>query len=403
MPESTASELWEFIDPAEYTPPPATITHAVKGRLKGLWARLKPAQPVPPNPIRAEEDLHRLTGDLLECGVPRLDGSEAAASLMATLERSGGWGDTRGGNALWIGPPHSGKAQALSALARMQGWPIVAPPSTEQILSRDLGWLASVPDSETPWVLPELQRCFLRHPDGLTLVRQFFHRLQAGALRAGIIGVDSWAWGFLSHAIRARPALTLALQAFDPERLPQWFRAHAARDLLFRQSDNGALVMPPPEGLADATDTTAGASPFLKHLAAYSRGIPGVALDLWRSALRRGPEAGLAAQKEAEATCELGTTIWVLPWDEVRKPALPLGFGSEHALLLHTLLIHDGLPAAVATELLPFSADLATRARMDLLGSGLMEDDGETWRVSAAGYPCARGYLDGEGYLTDNF
>jgi hypothetical protein len=231
----------------------------------------------------------------------------------------------------------------------------------------------------------------------------FFHRLQAGALGAGIIGADSWSWEFLAQAVGPCPALTLALQAFDHERLSQWFQPKAAHDLLFRQSDNGALVMPPPEGLADVTDTSAGISQFLKHLAAYSRGIPGVALELWRSALRRGPKAELAAEMAEEVTCEMGTSIWVLPWDDVRKPALPHGFGSEHALLIHTLLIHDGLPTALATELLPFSADVVARARTDLLDSGLIEDDGGTWRVSAAGYPSARGYLDGEGYLTDNF
>lgn len=64
---SENSTMWEFIAPSEYTPPPATIAHAVKGGVKGLWLRLKSDSPATVIPVKAEEDLHGLAGDLLEC------------------------------------------------------------------------------------------------------------------------------------------------------------------------------------------------------------------------------------------------------------------------------------------------------------------------------------------------
>jgi hypothetical protein len=400
---SENSTMWEFIAPSEYTPPPATIAHAVKGGVKGLWRRLKSDSPATVNPVKAVEDLHGLAGDLLECAAGPPGWAAAAAILMAALERSGAPGIGGLGGALLIGPPYGGTAEILSALAQIEGWPILAPPSIEQVLSRDRGWPAPVPDGDAPWVLPELQRCFLRHPDGLALVRQLFHRLQAGDLGPGIIGANSWSWAFLTHVVHARPVVTLAAQAFDHQRLARWFQAMATPGFLFRQSDNRALVMPPPEDLAEATDASVGDSAFLKHLAAYSRGIPGVARELWRSALRASPNEELSAEKEMQATCELGTSVWVLPWDDVRKPALSHGFGSDHALLLHALLIHGGLPAEVVAEVLSFSADAVRRANADLQDTGLIETNEGLWQVSPAGYPAVRSYLDGEGYFTDNF
>jgi hypothetical protein len=68
-------------------------------------------------------------------------------------------------------------------------------------------------------MLPELQRCFLRRPDGLALVRRLFHRMQAGELGPGIIGTDSWSWAFLARAACTRPSVTLAIKAFDYQRL----------------------------------------------------------------------------------------------------------------------------------------------------------------------------------------
>jgi hypothetical protein len=49
--------------------------------------------------------------------------------------------------------------------------------------------------------LPNLEKCYLRHPSGLNTVRHFFTELRSGGLGRGIIGCDSWAWFYLKHVI----------------------------------------------------------------------------------------------------------------------------------------------------------------------------------------------------------
>ena len=76
----------------------------------------------------------------------------------------------------------------------------------------------------TPWVFPCLERAYLRHPEGLTMVRRFLANAYAGNLGRGIIGCDSWAWAFLRHVWRGRVPVTVTLQAFDETRLARHFR-----------------------------------------------------------------------------------------------------------------------------------------------------------------------------------
>lgn len=256
-------------------------------------------------------------------------------------------------------------------------------------------------------MIPALERCYLRHPHGLTLVRRFFDRLDTGRLGEGLIGCDSWAWAYLRRAVRGCPPRALVAQALEHERLSAWLRQLAEGDglqqVLFRQSDSGALVLPPPAALADAVDTTAGESDFVTHLAAHSRGIPGIAWSLWRDALRSCPDEDLAAEKDAEGTCEMGQAVWVLPWGEIEKPALAAGFGVEHTLVLHALLLHDGLAADLLAEVLSLATGAALGVFSELREAGLLEDRQDTLRVSAAIYPAVRQHLNGEGYLTDEF
>jgi hypothetical protein len=88
VPDPTASPLWEFVSPSEFTPPPATITDAVKGGVKGLWQRLKPTLPALPNPVKTHETIHRLAGDLIECAAAPPDWTAAAAPLGAPWSAS---------------------------------------------------------------------------------------------------------------------------------------------------------------------------------------------------------------------------------------------------------------------------------------------------------------------------
>jgi len=54
-------------------------------------------------------------------------------------------------------------------------------------------------------------------------------------------------------------------------------------------------------------------------------------------------------------------------------------------------------------EILPFSPNVITRTALVLKDAGLIEEHQGLWNVSPAGYPIVRQYLNGEGYLTDQF
>ena len=114
-------------------------------------------------------------------------------------------------------------------------------------------------------------------------MRQFLRQACSGSLGRGIIGCDSWAWAFLRRAGPNCRARTLTLQAFDQERLSLYLQGlaeGAEKPLLaFRQAHSGKYVLPPP---AESPDEAAVVDrDFLNRLAAYSRGIPGIARTLW--------------------------------------------------------------------------------------------------------------------------
>lgn len=99
----------------------------------------------------------------------------------------------------------------------------------------------------------------------------------------------------------------------------------------------------------------------------------------------------------------MNTTIWVLPWNKLDHPVLPSPISPESSILLHNLLLHNGLSQRVLAEILPLPPNVITRTALVLKNARLIEEDQGLWKVSPAGYPIVRQYLNGEGYLTDQF
>jgi hypothetical protein len=138
-------------------------------------------------------------------------------------------------------------------------------------------------------------------------------------------------------------------------------------------------------------------SDFLDRMAAYGRGIPGVAWALWHCTLR-------FARMENEEGVEgirKGSTIWLKPWQELALPGVPQQNHDELAFVLHTLLLHNGAAAELLTELLPNMGRQILPALQDLQAAGVVEQQQRVWRVTALGYPAVRAFLKDEGYLVD--
>ena len=340
--------------------------------------------------------------------VPTPDWQPAMAALDDTLTE---WLDTEHlanpshACVFVIAPPHGGHGDILTAWARHHDWRIVNPPKLEQILTQDLAWLEEQVRHPSPWVLPNLERCYLRHANGLELVRHLLDRSHTGSLGRGIIGCDSWAWAFLRKAWNGPEPPALAAQGFDQQCLARWFQDSIAGSgmdrLVFRQADSGAYVLPPPADMIG--DKSIKTNDFLPILAAHGRGVPGIAHAIWRASLRTTPDETLSDTAANEDSANQCSTVWVTPWHQIRQPTPTSALLREQATLLHTLLLHAGLTRATLAPLLPLALSSAEAALARLEDADLVIRHEDEWRISPMGYPIVRRFLRDDGYLIDGF
>ena len=267
----------------------------------------------------------------------------------------------------------------------------------EQILSNDQSWHRTWASGDKPWVLPRLERCFLRHANGLDLVRHFLEAAASGRAGKGLIACDSWAWAFLRRVWPLPQPFALTLQAFDGQALARLFSLLGApkgkRRVSFRNARSGQETLSVPyQG--------DGCSEELIRLAAHCRGNPGTARDYWRERLRSTPDADVDLDQD-EGESANGEVIWVSA--ALAQPTLPNDAAEDVALLLHALLLHGGLTEPALAEVLPLSRQrsMATLCRLQQLE--VAEWSNGEWRVAALAYALVRDWLRGRDFLTDDF
>jgi hypothetical protein len=407
--------LWRFIRLDQYSRPAETSRETVRKRFFGLWRHLGLGGKAEES-VFAEKEVRQAPRELIDKAAPEPDWSGPLAAMTAVLDT---WLDAKVPGSLtqiFVGPPYHGTPEILTAWAQARDWRLVAAPPPETILSGGEDWLAQLAADDEPMVLPHLEHCYLRHHDGLTLLRRLLDQIFSRS-RRWLVGCDSWAWAYLSKALKINTVLPtpFILEAFDQERLKIWFQqlAAAAEEgaFVFRQSSNGRYIFRPAAGDETAgnggLESVAEDGGFLKNLAAYSLGIPGIALAVWRRSLgfvNATAEAGNKCDQETPGS-EDGTStcpIWVQPWTKLSLPGFPGQRPSVEALMiLHTLLLHGGLWSRIIPELLPLSPLEILEDLYLLEASGLVESDQGFWRVAPTGYPTVRQTLQSEGYLTD--
>ncbi|NEX18166.1 MAG: hypothetical protein C1943_16545 [Halochromatium sp.] len=432
--------IWELVRLSDYRLPSApTATSARRGlsSLKRLFGR---RQQQSQGPVKTEDELHRLEPERLDAITSPIDWRQAAQLLQQALEQRSKL------DPAWfiISPPAAGYAGLLETWAAQQAAACIPSPTYEIVAGDYSGWLADLPTGNAPWALPRLERCWLRHPAGLGLVRDLFDRLLSGKLGFGLIGCDSWAWAYLRYLVPTQAVRALTLQALDGERLANWLGQLAAggaagspvvqspRPRRFRHAQSGNLL------LAVNDDEETGITSELRYLAAQSRGNPGVALQLWRSRLRSEPDKPEAVEVEADdesdakaddhahdktadkagenlgdkasdktadnAGDEAGgkpevETIWVAPAVELE---LPSGLDEAEALILHALLLHDGLPTEVVEGLLPHARFQTHSLLLQLAAAEVIQSEPDgCWRVTAFAYAAVRSFLAGRRFLVD--
>lgn len=181
----TQPTLWEFVRLADYhVPNPVGATAALE-----KWASLKRIfrhDNAEQRPVKTEDELRALSDVRLHGLAQPIDWRCAMAALDLALAD---WLHTSKSELpvrFVIGQPHCGHPEILAHWSARHRAHRVAPPSAEQILGSDERWLEDWPKSDHLWVLPNLEHCFLRHADGLGLVRRLLAQAASGAL--GIIG-----------------------------------------------------------------------------------------------------------------------------------------------------------------------------------------------------------------------
>lgn len=407
--DNEQTPLWRYVAAGDFQLPQDTVAETVKRGFKGFWRRLRPDVPSDQGEAISQGELEILSEFELSRLVPGIDWRECADALAERMSPYLGRRDNTPSIVTVTGGPHGGVAETLECFAAAQNWRVIEAPKPAQIFNADSVRLDAFKAGDGPWVLPRLDKCFFRHAQGLALLRALFSALRRSDCGPGLIGCGSWARAYLRHAVPGLVQNAFVVQALDHERLGRWLPSLAADFQTppeFREQDSGIELFPD----SDSRDSRSGL--FMRHLAAYSRGNPGVARALWRMALRSQPYGidkldEVDAVSEAKAIAEQADLhdkrVWVLPWKLLQHPASKAAFDYEQRLVLHAVLLHDGVAEAYLSRLLPLSEASIGEALNRLEQLELLECEGSEWRICAAGYPEARRLLHDAGYLVDEF
>ena len=264
-------------------------------------------------------------------------------------------------------------------------------------------WSSRRHRSDRPWVLPNLEHCFLRHVSGLRTLRDLLEQAEAGSLGDGVICCDSWAWAYLQAIWPIPESEAVTLQAFDGSRfarlLMDMVTTRSQRTIHFRNASTGKDVLSVPSADVVVTEEMA-------ELVARCRGNVGLALSHWRERLRTEPESeakvdGKNAREHVhDSEAAEDENVWVSAFREL---PLPVDTDEDIALILHALLLHNGLPAVMLSETLPLSRERSVELLFRLRETGFVKECSGRWFVVEAAYVAVRTFLSGRGYLVDGF
>ncbi len=411
----TPPPLWQYISPDSYEVPSPPVKVAAQEGLNFL-RKLLPwnisSDTEKEVLVKSREELRTLPDWQRNRIAPQPDWAAAAEQLSVALEEWLSQEKLEKPVLILVAPPHSHIAHILTHWAEKEEWQLFQPPSPTQILAGDDSLLEELDAQDGSWVLPHLEKTYLRHTKGLNLVRQLLDQAYAGQFGRGIIACDSWAWTFLQHIWHSHQPATLTLQPFPEADLGRLFQT--GEKFLFRQADNGAYLLPPPtkendsktpeeteEEEAEEIET----SDFLPLLAAHSRGVLGIAWEIWRHSLRAEPDDILNEETTTQDKDLPQQTVWVAAWNQLDLPEVPSNSGHYEAMVLHTLLLHNGLPhdKRLLPRLLPLSTHHAVETILRLEDAGLVAKGEEEWRVGVLGYTAVRAFIQNKGYMVDQF
>ena len=343
-----------------------TLTGAVRYWLEQLGAEI----------IRRDESFESLDGlpelsaEQLQKIAPEPDYKAHGRAVAEAIQHLRNNKQCRSSVLMIVAPPFTGIAQALRFLSgpkvkvanssqdisehqASKGYRLILPPA-DLLMSEEAAkqWWQQQP-LDQPWVISELATFWRRHHGGLALVQELLRLLATDAAGEGVIGCSSWCWQFWSSYYPEAHLTPWVPAPLTEDGLGVWLLQLACRnnDLVpvVRMATDGLYVLPRKSTNNDKNKKRKYAN-LLRNLAADSRGIPGVALAIWQRALRARPESNAddtTPQNQEPAGHEDNDAhSWVVPLDQLRLPVMPVSPERNFGLLLHALLLHDGLTAA---------------------------------------------------------
>ena len=384
------SQLRPFVPLSNFKTPSLPTDQAFQALLKKAKKLLR----------RGEQAPFISSGDLESGTIESIDeiaSPPACGPLADELERElDAWAkqESKGPRLKTMIFPPGYRSNLLATWAVEKDCEILAAPSREALLAKDGDLLPDL-TGESLLVIPNLERWFLRHPNGLEMMRQLLEAIHEVDRRV-LVGCDSWGWTFLSRAVGVDILLSgpSTFEAFDGERLQRWFSGLIAQGegtrYTYRLAKTGRDVFGDEEKDSGGTD-------YFVKLAARSRGIPWVAWRIWRSSLR-SDLAGEENEDSGESTIPKSEelTLWIV---EKEEKDLPQEYRESALLILHALLIHNGLTGDELELVLP-----QVRKRIfltGLLASGYLEKVDGIYKVPARVYPTCRSQLSSAGFPID--
>lgn len=274
----------------------------------------------------------------------------------------------------WLCMP-AGNPDLLAAWAEAQGYGLLSPPPRKALLDRQSGFKLSAQQQQSGvLVVPELEQWFLRHHQGVRIVRDTISQLLAhdGPI---VLGGNGFALMLLQQLCSDQDIWPKALtfRPFKTDRLYPWLYRNIykgeTRTFVIKESFSGKDLFG--ETIADPIP----ARSLFNRLAADSLGIPWLAWHILTSSLktRKQVEEGEPSIRDSSAE------LWLHTVPTRNEQALR----SKNAkFILHAIAIHGTLTREELLLVLP--SQLAALTDLCLEGYLLQEED--SYRINPLCY-----------------
>lgn len=387
-----------LIPMSDFVPPPAQVSEAAKRGTVAVLRQLKRINDVlrrrssdadsekpPEREVLSEQLLPLSCADFLARKVrPELEAWFASHSPDGDRPRI----------LTVVGPPFSGVCESSEIVANDMEFEPIEPPDLASFL--DHTTRLKLPSGK-PILIGGLERFFVRHHDGLRLIRELITDVQRFS-EPVLITCSSWAWEYLQHALPGTKLLPepKTVEAVDGPMLQEWLLAlNDGRRLSVRRSKAAETGEQPVSPVLEQ-DLERATSELYSRLAALSRGNLGVAQAIWnRSLFVPG-----AVESNLEVTDEEDLIAAVEIFSPARFPDRP---GRAGSLVLHELLVSNGSTISRLESSLPMQLSEIEVVLDALRATSLVSASMQTWSVSPLMYQVIRNELNTFGFTTDKF